>query len=650
MPARLMAEPSLRHATLSRGQRAAIAFGLLVAIGALAFVLPEQHLGYAEIVPLLLLARAYGLFPGIVMALVSAPLLEDFQHRIISVSWDAFAIETFFLSAVFIAVLAVVDRYEDVLVRSYRSENAWLSTLPAQVRREEEVTRERDLIAIAEAIPQLVWRSRGDGTAEYFNAAWISYTGIEPSAPYEQGLQSAIYPEDAPTVRTRWEDAKSDGTDYVVEFRMRARDGTYRWFLARATPLRDLRGRITRWFGTCTDIDDQKRAHERLERRFEVAHRVSEAFQEASLPATLPVVPGVRFSALYRAGRREATVGGDWYDALQLLDGRVLVSVGDVAGSGLGAAITMVAVRQAIRGAAQIHADPLIILEAADRTLRQEAPERMVTAFVGVYDPITGELAYASAGHPSPFLRSASGLVSELPAPGLPLGVRRKGDSEARSVMLEAGSVFVCYTDGLVESTHDLVAGERRLRAAIAKLDPRADGAAERVARAALAGPARDDVAILTLTFDSICGQRYRRWTLDANDRFAAREMQVSFAAAMTQLGASGESMSDAELVLAELLGNVVRHASHGPCEIVLDGTTPLPVLNVLDRGVGFTSHAHRRADEFAESGRGLFIVRALTAEFNASQRPGGGTHARAVLCVERRRFVPQALAQAVSA
>jgi PAS domain S-box-containing protein len=643
-------------ATLGRTARTTIAVGLFVGIGVLAFALPDQHLAFLEIVPLVLLSRAYGLRFSIIAAFVAAPLLDMLQHRLAGAgSLPAFAFETFVLFAIFVAVLLFVERYEDVLARTYRTAAERLSSetaerlrelaieLPVAVRREEAQARERDLMAIAEALPLLVWRAGTDGVAEYFNSAWIAYTGIEPRTLSEGGLDAAVHSEDVAALHERWASARHDGVPLDAEFRLRRADGSYRWFLARATPLLGSDGAIVRWFGTCTDIDAQKRTQEHLERQFEVAHRVSEAFQEASLPSRFPEIPGVKFSALYRAGRREAAVGGDWYDALRLIDGRVVLSIGDVAGSGLGAAITMVAMRQAIRGAAQIHADPVVILEAADRMLREETPDRMVTAFVGVYDPVTRSLKFAGAGHPRPLLRNADGTVTDLRAPGLPLGVRRKGDTEVGDIVLDPGTLLVLYTDGLVESTHDVIAGERRLRDAIASLGQSGgDRTATRIATAVLAGGASDDVAILTLEFERETeSPRYHRWSFDSEDRFAAREIHKAFVASLVSAGANEAQLADAEVVFAELLGNVVRHA-RGPCDIVLDSTGTLPVLSVLDRGRGFTHTAYLPADAFAESGRGLFIVRTLTAEFNATRRPGGGSHARAVLSIDRLDAAPQ--------
>ncbi|MBD5632965.1 MAG: SpoIIE family protein phosphatase [Candidatus Eremiobacteraeota bacterium] len=148
-----------------------------------------------------------------------------------------------------------------------------------------------------------------------------------------------------------------------------------------------------------------------LSRLYENERRVARRFQEAAMPRALPVVPGLRFAAVYRPATREDRVGGDWYDAARLPDGRVVISIGAVCGFGLDAAVAMANVRQVVRGVAQVHPDPATMLDAADRTLHAEDKERIVTAFVGVFDPVTSSLAYASAGHPRPLLRLADGTL-----------------------------------------------------------------------------------------------------------------------------------------------------------------------------------------------------------------------------------------------
>jgi PAS domain S-box-containing protein len=230
---------------------------------------------------------------------------------------------------------------------------------------------------------------------------------------------------------------------------------------------------------------------------------VAETFQAASLPAPLPSSPGLAFSGFYEPGRTEALIGGDWYDALRLPDGRVLISIGDVSGSGLQAGIIMGSVRQVIRGVAHISADPNAILEAADKALQSQYPERIVTAFVGIIDHLAGTLTYASAGHPPPMLRRTDASIEELDRHGLPLGLRSHEDP-AVTIRLSHGDLLVLYTDGLIESTRDLFDGFARLRTAIEETQPSGDRdlartIAARTLRNGSAGVSSDDVAVLTV-------------------------------------------------------------------------------------------------------------------------------------------------------
>jgi len=230
---------------------------------------------------------------------------------------------------------------------------------------------------------------------------------------------------------------------------------------------------------------------------------VAETFQTASLPAPLPSAPGLAFSGFYEPGRAEALIGGDWYDALRLPDGRVLLSIGDVSGSGLQAGIIMVSVRQVIRGAAHVTADPNEILEAADKALQSQYPDRIVTAFAGIIDQAAGTLTYASAGHPPPMLRHADASIEELTHRGLPLGLRSHEEA-AVTAPLKQGDLLVLYTDGLIESTHDVFDGLARLRAAIQETQPSGDRdlartIAARALRNGSVGFSSDDVAVLTV-------------------------------------------------------------------------------------------------------------------------------------------------------
>jgi PAS domain S-box-containing protein len=125
---------------------------------------------------------------------------------------------------------------------------------------------ERRYRTLAEALPQLVWTSRPDGERDYFSRQWVEYTGIPEEEQFGLAwLEKVVHPQDRERVRERWMAAVQGRDDYDLELRIRRADGQYRWFKARATPVRD-EGRTVRWFGTCTDITDIVEARETLRR------------------------------------------------------------------------------------------------------------------------------------------------------------------------------------------------------------------------------------------------------------------------------------------------------------------------------------------------------------------------------------------------
>lgn len=372
----------------------------------------------------------------------------------------------------------------------------------------------------------------------------------------------------------------------------------------------------------------------RVSHAYEHERRVAQRFQRAALPRSLPRVPGLVFSSFYRPGTDEAHVGGDWYDALVLADGRVMISIGDVCGSGLDAAVSMASVRQVVRGVAQVHADPAMLLDAADRTLQAENPEGLVTAFVGVFDPVTSLLSYASAGHPRPIVRGRDGTIRELPSSGTPLGLPVRMEREVHSIDFPIGSLLVLYTDGLTESDRDPIRGEASLREALRDLEVRTSpNVALAVHDAVVRGAARDDVAVLTLEHveRDVSSERLSHWSFDSNDPDVTRDVRRDLVDQLRRGGLDPDSLHCAELVFSELLGNVVRYASRW-VDVTLDWNAETPVLHVLDGGPGFRHVPRLPESLLSESGRGLFIVDRLTDEFHVNRRPHGGSHARAVL------------------
>lgn len=362
----------------------------------------------------------------------------------------------------------------------------------------------------------------------------------------------------------------------------------------------------------------------------------STTFQRAVLPGSLPTVRGCTFDAVYEPGLGEAQVGGDWYDAVHLADGRILVSIGDVAGSGLEAAVVVGVARQVMRGIAQLHADPMLILDAADRALCLEYPGVYVSAWVGLIDLVTATITYASAGHPPPLLVSSNGSVRELDeATTLLIGLREDHRGQPSSVEIAPGDTLVLYTDGLTEAGHDVLAGTLSLAEAAARHAPApSPHPANAIRRQVIPEGSLDDVALLVVRTDCREAERYvERWVFDALDGSAARTVRGRFVASLEQNGFTSEESGDAELIFSELIGNVVRHAAQtGRIEAAIDHGGDYSVLHVLAAGHGFY-HVSRRAPEpYAENGRGLFVVGALSVEFSVGERPAGGSHARVVL------------------
>lgn len=368
---------------------------------------------------------------------------------------------------------------------------------------------------------------------------------------------------------------------------------------------------------------------------YEREQHVALTFQNAALSAALPDVPGYHFDAVYEAGRAEALVGGDWYDAFALYDGRFVVSIGDVVGSGLRAAVAMVNVRQTMRGVAYVHPDPVIMLEAAGKALRDQYPERYVTTFVAVIDPVTQSCTYANAGHPPPFLRSADGHVEQLRGNGVPLGLSDfGGHAQVHYSRFEPGSLLLLYTDGLTEASRDILEGERRVRTALEQLDPGDETAAHTLHECVLSNHASDDVAILAIHAAS--APPVNRWRFDPRWPDATARLRLEISDELVRAQFEPELLFNLEVIFAELVANVLRYAP-GTVEAFLEVRPDAFIFHLADKGPGFQFLPRLPQDLFSENGRGLFLISQLAAEFNVEHRPGGGSHARVVLANRKR-------------
>ncbi|MDB5040780.1 MAG: peptidylprolyl isomerase, partial [Candidatus Eremiobacteraeota bacterium] len=366
---------------------------------------------------------------------------------------------------------------------------------------------------------------------------------------------------------------------------------------------------------------------------FERERRISETFQDAALPRTLPSLPGIALTAVYRAAQKDAEIGGDWYDAVVLPDGRLMLSIGDVAGKGLRAAVLMASVRNSIRTAAVQVPIASEILATVALALAIEPTDSFVTAWVGVLDPQTRHLTYAFAGHPSPLVREPDGTVHALPgAAQPPLGVTDDVERHSHEITLPVGATLVLFTDGLIESARDVTEGERRLVDAVQRdAFRRSANPARFVVDSVLFDGAHDDVAVMTVALG-----RRSHWVFHSHDAMRAEGARFQFVERLRELATPESDLASAELIFGELIGNVVRHGP-GSIDVDLEWEGERAVLHVMDRGPHFTPNAELPEDPWSEDGRGLFLIAALGENLSYAPLPVRGNHLSVVLPVRRR-------------
>ncbi|HEX4713409.1 MAG TPA: PAS domain S-box protein, partial [Ktedonobacteraceae bacterium] len=145
----------------------------------------------------------------------------------------------------------------------------WFGTntdIEEQKRAEQQLKEsEENWQILAETVPQLVWIERADGAVEYANHQYLDYLQARPEQLQSSGWSHFVHADDALRTLAAWRHACASGEPYAIEYRLKqGQTGAYRWFLVRAVPMRDEAGQILKWFGTCTDIEEQKRAEQQL--------------------------------------------------------------------------------------------------------------------------------------------------------------------------------------------------------------------------------------------------------------------------------------------------------------------------------------------------------------------------------------------------
>jgi len=244
-------------------------------------------------------------------------------------------------------------------------------------------------------------------------------------------------------------------------------------------------------------------AARRRDARFARDHEEARQIQRALLPSVMPILDGCQIAARWTPA---AGIGGDCYDVLRFSDTRVALSIADVVGKGLPAALLMSNLQAAVRAFANAAAEPHEVCSSVNRLLcRNIASGKFVTFCYAVVDLEGGVISYANAGHNPPILVRADGRIDQLATTGLVLGVSNDWTYTTGTASFGPGDRLICFTDGMTEarSAADEEFGEDRL-AALAVRTPA--GSAEALVDALnaaviawTAGPAQDDATLIVI-------------------------------------------------------------------------------------------------------------------------------------------------------
>jgi anti-sigma regulatory factor (Ser/Thr protein kinase)/CheY-like chemotaxis protein len=347
---------------------------------------------------------------------------------------------------------------------------------------------------------------------------------------------------------------------------------------------------------------------------------VALTLQRSLLPRALPDVLGTELCGRYVPASESLEIGGDFYDATALGDGRLVVTIGDVAGHGVLAAAVMGQVRQAVRAYAFEGHTPAGLMDRLD-LLVSDSGLAMTTCLCGILDPSSGVLRFSNAGHPPPLVRRVDGTVERV-TDGLshPLGVTMAHRHAEAVVRLELGDALLLYTDGLVERRGEVIdVGIDRLAERLAIGFTSAEEACERIVDE-LAQDLADDAALLAVTRTPMAGERLHTVIHAHPNRLADVRRRLS--AWLIAHGASRAEANDIVLAAHEAAMNAIEHA-YGP------GDAEISVSAVVrEDGVEISVHDSGRWRESRSEhrGRGRSIMSALMDDVSVDTGPTGST------------------------
>lgn len=345
--------------------------------------------------------------------------------------------------------------------------------------------------------------------------------------------------------------------------------------------------------------------------------------QEAVRPP-MPDITEAELGVHYLPADPGAPTGGDLYDWHLLPDGDLHIAVVDVMGKGVPATKDALAVTHAIRLLVLEEYSMEELVARADHVLADAHPNLMATLVVGRYTPSTGRLLLAGAGHPPALLVRPDGKSEEIDVPGIPIGWPSAGSTQVVERTLSRDESVVLYTDGLIETSNDVVEGLRRLGATATEV---ARYPARFLSRAlverALAGAARRDDALALVMRHRVSQSAVGPILGPFHYRFSPSTAAVPLARHLLSDWLHYQPVDNAHhddllFVATELCTNALRASSGAPQSVELRASIEDDAvrIEVEDDGGGFVPDVGLDAPQAdAEAGRGLFLVQALTDE-----------------------------------
>ncbi|MFC9502826.1 SpoIIE family protein phosphatase [Streptomyces sp. NPDC057002] len=368
-------------------------------------------------------------------------------------------------------------------------------------------------------------------------------------------------------------------------------------------------------------------------RRYTRERTVALTLQRAMLPPSAPEHPAAETATRYLPAEGGSEVGGDWFDVIPLPGARLGLVVGDVVGHGIHAAATMGRLRTAVRTLADIDLSPDELLthlddivthglgELDDDAMSEVPGDFCATCLYAVYDPVSGTCCAARAGHPPPVLVLPDGTSQAFDLPlGPPLGLGSL-PFEAAEIATPPGSLLALFTDGLITARdRDPDPALAELRHLLAQPVSSLDMLSDRVVDAMCSGRRTDDVALLLVRPRMLDESQVADWDV-ASQPAAVAEVRRQVSDRLAAWGLE-ETGFVTELVVSELVTNAIRYAA-GPIRLRLIRERSL-VCEVSD---GSSTAPHlRRARDFDEGGRGLFLVAQFTQRWGTRYTGNGKT------------------------